>query len=381
MRNSNDILYIGATHDQTGLGTAAREHCRALSQAGMDFSIWPRAFTSEPIATPELKKHMVTRPPEQSKVCIYHLLPKYIGDIFNQVAADYRIAYVAWETDRLPDEDFQVLSNMHEFWVPCDQNKEVLEKTFPGRPVFKFPHPVNHFPLDGHEFKMSSVGPDTFMYLHVSHLQGRKNLSALLRAFWSAFTKEDDVVLVLKLGMAVKRADVVLEVRRLKAESKLTDLPETMIISQHLEAHELDILFNRADAYVSLSHAEAFGLEAARAMALGKPSILSAVPGHLEYANEDNALIVPTFKTPVYDPYPSFNARMNWWDVDMGAAINAFRICREENQEKRCDLARKTMEYYNYERIGGMMKERLEEVLLLPAQDIKPMSFIKVTAV
>lgn len=61
-----------------------------------------------------------------------------------------------------------------------------------------------------------------------------------------------------------------------------------------LTDERINVIYNAADIGVSCADSEGFGLCAFEMMGLGKPQVVAAQTGHLEYCTSDNSIIVPT---------------------------------------------------------------------------------------
>jgi glycosyltransferase involved in cell wall biosynthesis len=61
-----------------------------------------------------------------------------------------------------------------------------------------------------------------------------------------------------------------------------------------LTDERINLIYNAADIGVSCADSESFGLCAFEMMGLGKPQVVAAQTGHLEYCNSSNSIIVPT---------------------------------------------------------------------------------------
>ena len=84
--------------------------------------------------------------------------------------------------------------------------------------------------------------------------------------------------------------------------------PDVILIDDYLESDELTALMARCTAYVSLHRAEGLGLTIAEAMAWGRPVVVSAYSGNMQFTNSRNAFLVPCTMTaipPDADPYPA----------------------------------------------------------------------------
>src|SRR5690606_36051115 len=84
-----------------------------------------------------------------------------------------------------------------------------------------------------------------------------------------------------------------------------------------LRSEKIDSLINCSDCYVSLHHAEGFGLGPAEAMAMGKVALLTNWSGNTEYMSSDNCVPVRyTLKTLGRD-YGPYEAHQYWAVPDL----------------------------------------------------------------
>jgi glycosyltransferase involved in cell wall biosynthesis len=112
----------------------------------------------------------------------------------------------------------------------------------------------------------------------------RKNLVAILRAFYSAFSVRDDVALVIKTNVPGKTPDEANDILRQTIEDIKKSLhiyvrhpyyPPVVCITDFLSEQKLDQLHSACDVFVLASHGEAWGIPSHDAMGFGKPVILS----------------------------------------------------------------------------------------------------------
>jgi hypothetical protein len=184
----------------------------------------------------------------------------------------------------------------------------------------------------------------------------RKNPTALIEAFKMAFDDRDDVVLVLKwtrsrdveLGVAVPRLD--------------SDAKNIKVIDDVLEREEVNALLNMCDCYVSLHRSEGFGLPIAEAMILGKPVIVTAYSGNMDFTTPGNSLLVKYRMVDIAENYGPYKKGCLWADPDVQHAAELMRYVYE-NREAAREIGRRAqadiLGSYHPSIAGQAMKDRL----------------------
>jgi glycosyltransferase involved in cell wall biosynthesis len=127
---------------------------------------------------------------------------------------------------------------------------------------------------------------DAFCFLHVSTCLPRKAVDVLLEAWRRAFTRDDNVVLVIK-GSPNHHHRIQDEVAALAAAHP--EQARIVAINEQLSPADVHALYRAADVVVCASRGEGFGLPLAEALALGKPVIATAHGGQMDFCTPDNA--------------------------------------------------------------------------------------------
>ncbi len=134
-----------------------------------------------------------------------------------------------------------------------------------------------------------SVPGKGFKFLHVSSCFPRKGVEELLSAYGQAFTRNDDVTLVIKTFANPHN----LVHKWLEAEkSKRKDYPDVQILEEDITENELKSLYAQCQALVAPSRAEGFGLPLAEAILSGLPVITTNWSGQTDFCNEKTAWLV-----------------------------------------------------------------------------------------
>ena len=214
-----------------------------------------------------------------------------------------------WEVESFPASRDAAFSHVDEVWVATDFVRDAIAEraTVPVRTVTP-PLPQRsaveppgvparlHIPMQRPWF--------FFAFDYLSTVE-RKNPLGLIEAFARAFPADDGQgpVLVIKTLNAGRRVGDAERLRLVAARR-----PDVILIDEYLEPDELTALMASCTAYVSLHRAEGLGLTIAEAMAWGRPVVVSAYSGNMQFTNSRNAYLVPCTMTSIpidADPYPA----------------------------------------------------------------------------
>jgi glycosyltransferase involved in cell wall biosynthesis len=361
-------LYTGFFAESSGYGVAARRHALALAAAGVPLSVRPVHMTNgggvdatiDPAAHPELAALVGRR--GAPRVAIVHTPPDLYPH-FRERGLPH-IGVSAWETERLPPSWRGHADGMDEIWA-CSGFVAGAFRHDTSRPVVVVPHPV--YPIRPGPRALPGIPDGVFLFVAIFEWQDRKNPDGLLRAFRRAFAGRDDVGLLVKTGLRIgaDRARVVDQARRLAGGPWVRRTPPVWLaIEPELSDAALHQLYRRADACVSLHHAEGFGLTMAEAMAAGRPVVATGWSGNLEFMDDESAFLVEHRLVPARQPltpHPLFEG-MRWAEPVEEAAVSALRRCAFDHAARARIAAagqRRVREQLAPSRIGALMRDRL----------------------
>jgi glycosyltransferase involved in cell wall biosynthesis len=144
----------------------------------------------------------------------------------------------------------------------------------------------------------------SFVFLFVGGSVLRKGIDILLAAYRRAFTRRDDVCLVIKdstanVWFAGKTWHE--EIQRMAREA---EEPAIVHLDRHMPEADLAGLYRRADVAVIPYRAEGFVLPVLEAMACGTPAILPRFGPVLDYCSDETSFLVPVVRVrlPVNRP-------------------------------------------------------------------------------
>lgn len=367
---TSDVVLVGHPFAPIGMGEHIRCSFRAFRSAGMRPNIVdiygldsPEADTLEEIG-PFMARGF-------GKVNIFHIN----GDEVEQALAHlgeqrlrraYNIIYPAWELSKYPREWARQLERFDEIWAPSMFVRDSIASATSA--------PVFHMPL-ACEVALSSflgrryygIPESAYVFLFFFDFRSyvtRKNPWAVVDAFRGLLQTLPlaDVCLVLKTNGAAHDLQQLSAVR-----DAIHDVRDrTVLIDKTLTDNEVKNLVRCSDCFVSLHRSEGFGRGIAEAMYLGKPVIVTAYSGNMDFNSVDNALLVD-FRTITVPPgaYPFWQEQV-WADPAVASAtahmVNlvqdnsiGYRIGRRGSATMRSQ--------FSYRAVGLRYRHRLDAIL------------------
>jgi glycosyltransferase involved in cell wall biosynthesis len=157
----------------------------------------------------------------------------------------------------------------------------------------------------------------------------RKNIPGTLKAWGKAFTKDDDVCLVMKV--VDKKPQQLFEINfREKFNSFKKEFPnhaDIILITDYVE--DMSELYAAIDILFMIPNAEAFFLPALEALAAGKNVITSRYGGQLDFLNDDNSFLVDCKlgRAPRESQYWNSSVYSEWGIPETDCAVDMLRYC------------------------------------------------------
>jgi len=146
-------------------------------------------------------------------------------------------------------------------------------------------------------------GPENrnrFHFLSVFKWERRKGWDVLLQAYWTAFQKDDDVVLVLRTYVPSFTAHIdpnitqhIEDFAQLHFHMSHTQLAPVVWSGDVITRADVRDLLAAVDAFVLPTRGEGWGLPIAEAMAMQLPTLVTNYSGPTAYATDDNAYLIP----------------------------------------------------------------------------------------
>ena len=191
----------------------------------------------------------------------------------------------AWEETGFPIEHVvRFNQNLDFLTVTSEHVRDVMINNGVNVPIFTVGNGIDHWQTieAGQQPEATTDAMSAgFVMLHVSSCFPRKGPDSLLEAYGKAFSKSDDVLLVIK-SFDNPHNDIREQIAAL--QEKNPDYPAVHLILDDLSDSDLKALYERADLMVLPSRAEGFGLPIAEAILSGLPVITTGWSGGLDIA-------------------------------------------------------------------------------------------------
>jgi glycosyltransferase involved in cell wall biosynthesis len=234
-----------------------------------------------------------------------YTLPRNFRQRFNR-NSKLKLAIYNYESSILPKVWVDKIQYIDYALPSSNFSKEVFVNSgWPDKKCIVVPHGIN---LDDFKDKSKVNNLKTkkkFKFLNVSIPHYRKNISLLVDAYYSAFTSNDDVCLLLKIKLDKPKyrfeCDVMKEIIKAQKKHQGRSLPQLEIIQHRYDS--MVPLYNTCDCLVSASSAEGFGLPFLEGLASGLVVIAPRCSGQLDFLNNNNSLLVDVEEIDATDKY------------------------------------------------------------------------------
>ena len=155
----------------------------------------------------------------------------------------------------------------------------------------------------------------------------RKNIPGLLKAWGKAFTKQDDVCLVLKISKKSPQATFDVPFNQIfeTFKSNYKNHAEIEIIDNFIV--DIESLYNSCDIVFTMTNAECFWMPGLEGFAANKIVMAPRYGGQLDYMNDDNSVLIDgkeiraDIKMQYWEPSPYAKV----FDPDVDQAANKLR--------------------------------------------------------
>jgi len=266
------------------------------------------------------------------------------------------------------------LSLMDEVWVASTTEKHNLENDSLDVPVRVVPMPVDMEAIKNCHQQWPIAGDeDSFVFYGISEYSERKNILALLVAFYSEFHHTEPVQLLLKLhkpGVSetelyqLVAKDLSTLKKRLRLYNNGWGYNDILLVVQNLSPQDMTSIHNRCNCFVMPSRGESLCRPLMDAMCVGNMVIGTGKTGMEDLLTDAaNAWIVKSQTTPAMAAQPPlpylYTGHETWEEVD----ILHLRSCMREaflrwkkNPDKTNHL---WLQGYNYKSIANTMEQIL----------------------
>ncbi|MBA9076671.1 glycosyltransferase family 4 protein [Rufibacter quisquiliarum] len=365
------LHYVGFG-ETTGYGVAAKTLVQALRKTGTTVF-----FTQVQAGPPEDGGVVLTSdlpPAARCRYTIVHTVPEYypywVRKEKEATPPQSVWGYTTWETDRLPSHWPALLNQMDGIMVTSHWNRQVFAQCGVTVPILVLPHVSEFEGKAGSDSEPSQTlhslfraAKGHFLFYSIGVWNERKAPWVLIKAFQEEFKPDEKVALLLKTGVedwtspCKRRWDRLFRKRFGRAAVALRKCSEkggakVFHLDQELSNQAMARLHTRGDCFVSLTRGEGWGMGAYEAAWFGKPVIMTAYGGALDYLPEEHAYLVPYELVAVKTSFgqESYSSNQRWAEVEVQKAREVLRDVFENRQkasEKGAKLQRHLQENFS----------------------------------
>lgn len=328
-----NVMFTSAALDSSGYAEASRNYLGALVNRD-EINLTARCVKFENWNTELNEKYTkildtVLLKKDNPDIQIIHLTPENFPRLV--IPGIKNIGYTVWETESLPSQWTSLCNSMDEIWVPCEWNVNVFKKSGVTVPVKKIPHCFDKEDFfRTNSIRKLPVQDDTYLFYSIFQWSARKNPEGLLQAYFSRFTKEDNVALILKTfrynNLEKDKEEIKNLIDAVKRKLWITETPPIILIHENMSKAELMELHNAGDCFVLPHRAEGWGIPHFEAMAHNKLVIATGYSGNLEFMNTNNSMLLPYQLTPCYGmDRGTYNGKMEWAEPSIHELGNKMR--------------------------------------------------------
>jgi len=397
------IAYFSVYRDGTGYGQAAFDNILAIEKAGYDIVCRPIRMSNPKIKEKCLVEHLEKGNLKNVDIIIQHNLPQ----TFEKGTGIKTIGIFDWETNIVCQTWVDSCNKLDEIWVPNIQQKYACLKSgikvpphssIVGNSIKILPHSVN---LRKYENRPKSLDiallKDKCIFYFIGENTRRKNIAALIRAYYVAFTEKENIILIIKTSSPGHNSQqtmqmmqkFILDIKKaihIYADEK--NYPPILVLTEHLSEEQLAQLHVSSNIFVSPSHGEGGNLEAMDAMGWGNPVILSNWGFHPELCygqaekywipdkeifkhpgEVDCGFLIPGQLTYCFGQLNAsgecYTGKELWFDVCMPSFVSilkkAYIEYKDRSLEKRKIAAKERIQKFSYENTGNILKELLND--------------------
>jgi len=298
--------------------------------------------------------------------CVQHQVPDcfYINK-----KTKYSIGFTIFEMNSIPSRWVPYCNLMDVIWTGSHFSKAAFLTSGVRTKIEVIPHALDLDIYNPQAIPWKIENKRAFCFLSVFDFTERKDWKTLLRAYWNAFSRHEDVCLILKVffggfGDHFVR-DIYNRINNYRKECNAENGGTILVYGHDVLDKDMPGLYRACDCYVGVSR-EGFGLGYAEAMACGLACIGPQVGGTREFMSEKNSFLVryhgdDTIGPETLSMYPDF-AGIKW---PTHSCEDLCFLMRDvyENSEERTKKAQKGLkdvtEMLSYKAIGKKINDLL----------------------
>ena len=276
---------------------------------------------------------------------------------FYQNYDEYTIGFNVWETTEYPQDFFNCIMKLNEFWVPSKwQRDSLIKQGYPKNKIFVIPEGVDDKTFCPNKTKSFNK----FTFALFGRWEYRKSTKEIIETFTDTFDKSEDVELILSVDNNFATDGLGNTENRLKHYNIEDERIKILHFPQRKEY--VDYLQN-CDVFISCARSEGWNLPLIEAMACGTPSIYSNWGAQLEFAEGLGIPINTLHEVPATTQDSSFVG--NYIEPDFEDLSNKMRDIYENYEKykiKAMSDSEKIIENFNWGTIAKLASDRISNI-------------------
>ena len=362
-----NIRFFGMPSSKSGYGNATIAFSKLFSDSDINTSfIFPKKSS----------KHFLNKLNNYKEKCNVDFF-LHTPPFSMHKSKNYRIGYFYWETDSLPPTwASDIKKSLDEIWAPCSLVKKAcLRAGFRG-PIEIVPTPICHEASSSVDRQIPSpvstkflVSDGVFKFYSIFQWHKRKGYQELLKAYFSEFSSNDNVILIIKtnpLAGHIGSVDKIkFDILSIKNKINKKNPPKIFLITDFLSPPDLSSLHAAGDCFVLPHRGEGWGMPIHEAIAAGNHVITTKYGGITEWLDNDSANIIPHTIGPVrgMEWSPLYRPDQQWAYPSYKCLMKIMRDVYSEPDDfsKKCLKAKNIAKKFNLKHCTGTIEDILSK--------------------
>ena len=363
--------YLSVYRDGTGYGHAAENLIECLHYANIDVVPLWTTLSSMPSDTTELIEGLESKDLDNVDVVIQQILPEN----FCRIEGIKNVGLFFCETTHFKGSNWQYSCNlMDEIWVSTEEQKMACQDSGVNIPIRVIDIPYNFNKYDKEYKDIEFPGFDnTFKFYTISDISYRKNVLGLITAYYTEFSKNDNVSLILRCYINGKDPQETEEyltgsINQLKQEIKkdLNSYPPILFIWDRVSDEDITRLHQTCDCFAIASRGEGECIPAFEAGAMNNWVVAPGWNGPKKiFENTGQLIIHDIIEKPVIGMGDSlshlYNFDETWYECSLSDVSRKMREAYESQSRPKSRSALESR--FSYKLVGNKLKSILRELV------------------